>query len=74
MMEHVFVESKKIFEAATEPCFMPKEYAEPFYHLIRQSVKALSREKCEILLYNLINVFMEYRQCIETKVKCYDKY
>jgi hypothetical protein len=73
MMEKIFVESKRIFETSTDPVFMPKEFAEPFYHLLRQSIKALSREKAEILLGEMIKFFMVFQPEFETRVKCYDK-
>lgn len=73
MMEKIFLESKRIFETSTDPVFMPKEFAEPFYHLLRQSIKALSKEKAEILLGEIIKFFMVFQPEFETRVKCYDK-
>lgn len=69
MLEHIFVEAKRIFETSSEPVFMPKEYAEPFYHLLRQSCKTLSKSKAEVLLGEIIKVFSEFAPQFEERVK-----
>jgi hypothetical protein len=73
MMEKIFVESKNIFETSNDPVFMPKEFAEPFYHLLRQSIKTLSKSKAEILLSETMKVFTKFQPEFESRVKCYDK-
>ena len=73
MIEIVFEESGKIFARSTEPVFLGKEYAEPFYHLLRQGIKALSSSKAEILLSATIKVFSDFQPQFEERVKCYDK-
>jgi hypothetical protein len=73
MLEVVFNESKKIFATSEEPVFLCKEYAEPFYHLLKQSIKALSKDKAQVLLMATINVFSEFQPMFEERVKCYDK-
>jgi len=73
MMEKVFTESKNVFTTSESPVFMSKEYAEPFYHLLKQSAKTLSYKKAEILLSEIIKVFSEFAPEFESRVKCYDK-
>lgn len=69
MMEIVYNESRRIFEASTDPVFMSKEYAEPFYHLLKQSCKTLSYKKAEMLLSQIIRVFSEFAPEFESRVK-----
>lgn len=73
MIERVFFESKRIFEGSVDPVFMSKEYAEPFYHLIRQSIKALSKDKGEVLLSESLKIFAQFKDLFESRVKWYDK-
>mmetsp|Transcript_23865 Transcript_23865/g.23781 ORF Transcript_23865/g.23781 Transcript_23865/m.23781 type:complete len:93 (-) Transcript_23865:313-591(-) len=73
MIEKVFLECVNVFEASEDPVFMSKDYAEPFYHLLRQSCRTLSYEKAEILLGRIIEVFTKFAPQFESRVKCYDK-
>jgi hypothetical protein len=73
MMEIVFTEARRIFEVSKEPVFLSKEYAAPFYHLLKQSCKTLSYNKAEILLTQIIQVFSAFAPEFEARVKCYDK-
>jgi len=69
MLEKVFIESRIVFSTSEEPVFLPKEYAEPFFHLVRQSAKTLSYKKAEILLAEIIKVFSEFSPQFESRVK-----
>lgn len=73
MVEKVFYESANVYETSEDPVFMSKEYAEPFYHLLRQSIRTLSYNKAEILLSKIIEVFTKFADQYESRVKCYDK-
>jgi hypothetical protein len=68
-IEKVFTESKNIFEGTEEPVFMSKEYAEPFFHLMKTCLKTLSLAKAEILLNGIIKVFSDYADVFESRVK-----
>ena len=73
MIERVFLESKRIFEGSVDPVFMSKEYAEPFYHLLKQSIKALTTNKAEVLLSEILKIFAHFKEEFQSRVKCYDK-
>lgn len=69
----VLEEAMKIFETATKPIYLQREYGRPFYRLISQCTKQMSQKQSQGYLEKMITMFEKNYKIFENRIKCYDQ-